>query len=68
MPRMVADESRCLDDGQEISFEGTLESMWHTSILIEVSPCNDKVRDDCLPEEERIAELKNIKFFATFTT
>jgi len=34
MPPMIAASSRCINPGQEISFEGTLETMWHTSILI----------------------------------
>lgn len=55
MPPQIADKSRCVDDGQEITFQGVLESMWHTSILIEVTPCkNETINSNCYSEFERV--------------
>jgi hypothetical protein len=69
MPPMVAKASRCIDEGQDISFEGTLETMWHTSILIKVKPCDTTAPgNNCLPRAERAERLRNIRFFVTFTT
>ena len=47
MPPGSFAKSICVNEGQSISLEGTLDTMWHTSVLIEVTPCSKTGRSNC---------------------
>jgi hypothetical protein len=51
MPPGSFAKSLCVNEGQSLSLEGTLETMWHTSVLIEVTPCYLSGRSNCHDEE-----------------
>ena len=65
----VSYNSQCLDEGQVVKFQGSLNDVSHTSLIFEFVPCDTTVKGDkCLKtaalQQER---LKTIKFYVTYS-
>jgi hypothetical protein len=61
----IGEEAICLDDGQELSFFGNLESFQRSTLKVELEACKE---EECYTGSELTERVLDLSFFIVIST